>query len=123
MSKFWSNYAPYFGTLLTPLVKGIRVSWPFTPDWIGERPPLMLSLRWRRPGHTPESSTSLPTTVTARLSDADVVLLVDNATQPVQAAAVAVLYHVAGSGSTSKLLTCFTHFDAVTGDNLPTFQA
>src|SRR5207247_2177155 len=45
------------------------------------------------------------------------------ATQPVQAAAVAVLHHVAASGSTSKLLTCFTHFDAVTGDNLPTFQA
>lgn len=122
VSKFSSNYAPYFGTLLTPLVNGIRVSWPFTPDWIGERPPLVL-FDGEGLGHTPESSTSLPTTVTARLSDADVVLLVDNATQPVQAAAVAVLHHVAASGSTSKLLTCFTHFDAVTGDNLPTFQA
>ncbi len=122
VSRFSSNYAAYFGTLLTPLVNGIRVSWPFKPCWLAERPPLVL-FDGEGLGHTPESSTSLPTQVTRRFDDADVVLLVDNATQPMQAAAVAVMHHIAASGSTSKLSTCFTHFDAVTGDNLPTFQA
>ena len=40
-----------------------------------------------------------------------------------QAAAVAVMRHIAASGKTSKPLACLTHFDAVSGDNLPTFQA
>jgi energy-coupling factor transporter ATP-binding protein EcfA2 len=122
VSRFSSNYAPYFGTLLTPLVNGIRVRWPYKSTWLDQRPPLVL-FDGEGLGHTADSSTSLPTSLTRRFSDADVVLLVDNATQPVQASAVAVLYHVAASGGTSKLLTCFTHFDAVTGDNLPTFSA
>ena len=33
VSRFSSNYAPYFGTLLTPLVNGIRVAGPFAPEW------------------------------------------------------------------------------------------
>jgi energy-coupling factor transporter ATP-binding protein EcfA2 len=122
VSRFSSNYAPYFGTLLTPLVNGIRVAGPFKPAWLANRPALVL-FDGEGLGHTPESSTSLPTPVTRRFEEADVVLLVDNATQPMQAAAVAVMHHIAASGSTSKLMTCFTHFDAVTGDNLPTFQA
>lgn len=122
VSRFSSNYAPYFGTLLTPLVNGSRVAGPLQPEWLDRQAKLVL-LDGEGLGHTPESSTSLPTSVTRRFEDVDAILLVDNATQPMQAAAVAVLRGVVASGKSSKLLVCFTHLDAVKGDNLPTFQA
>ncbi len=121
-SRFSSNSASHFGMLLTPLVNGIRVAGPFKPEWIDHRLEFVL-FDGEGLGHTLESSSSLPTLVTRRFEDTDIVLLVDNATQPMQAASVAVMRHIAASGKTSKLLTCFTHFDGVTGDNLPTFQA
>jgi len=122
VSRFTSNYAPYFGSLLTPLVNGIRVAGPFIPEWLDRRPPLAI-LDGEGLGHTPESSLSLPTLITRRFDEVDAILLVDNATQPMQASAVAVLKGVAASGKSSKLLFCFTHFDDVKGDNLPTFRA
>lgn len=120
--RFSSNYAPFFGTLLTPLVNGVRVAGPFKPEW-SDRQPRFVLLDGEGLGHTPESSASLPTSMSRRVDDVDAVLLVDNATQPMQAAPVAVMGNLASSGRTSKLLTCFTHFDIVVGDNLPTFQA
>lgn len=33
VTRFSSNYAPLFGSLLTPLVSGIRVAGPFAPTW------------------------------------------------------------------------------------------
>src|SRR4029077_12756527 len=33
VTRLSSNYAPLFGTLLTPLVNGIRVAGPFAPAW------------------------------------------------------------------------------------------
>lgn len=122
ISRFTSNYAPLFGTLLTPLVNGIRVAGPFKPEWFDRPQPLVL-LDGEGLGHTTESATSLPTSITRRFEDVDVVLLVDNATQPMQATAVAVLRGLATSGKSSKLFICFTHFDEVKGDNLPTFKA
>jgi hypothetical protein len=122
VSRFTSNYAPHFGTLLTPLVNGIRVAGPFKPEWL-DRPLALVILDGEGLGHTAESATSLPTSITRRFEDVDAVLLVDNATQPMQATAVAVLRGLATSGKSSKLFTCFTHFDEVKGDNLPTFKA
>ena len=51
------------------------------------------------------------------------ILLVDNATQPMQAAPESVLRSVALSGHGEKLAIAFTHFDAVQGDNLPGYTA
>ena len=122
VSRFSSNYAPYFGTLLTPLVSGIRVAGPFMPTWAEQQPPLVL-FDVEGLGHTPDSSASLPTALTRRIEDVDGVLLVDNATQPMQAAAVAAMRNLASGGQAGKLIVCFTHFDAVGGDNLPTFKS
>lgn len=122
VSRFTSNYAPYFGTLLTPLVNGIRVAGPFTPTWSDRQPPLVL-FDVEGLGHTPDSAASLPTSLTQRLDDVDAVLLVDNATQPMQAASVAAMRSLATSGEAGKLIVCFTHFDGVVGDNLPTFRS
>lgn len=122
VSRFSSNYAPLFGNLLTPLVNGIRVSGPFKPDWAQE-PVRLVLVDGEGLGHTPKSAATLSTHVVAQLEEVDAVLLVDNATQPMQAAPVAAIKSVTVSGNAPKLHFLFTHFDQVDGDNLPTFSA
>ena len=51
----------------------------------------------------------------------DVILLFDNAQQPMQAAPLSVLRSVASSGHHEKLAIAFTHFDQIKGHNLRTF--
>lgn len=122
VTRFSSNYAPLFGTLLTPLVSGIRVSGPFSPRWSQAAMPRLVIVDGEGLGHTPSSAAALSTSVSRRIETVDAVLLVDNATQPMQAAPVAAMKAVVTSGNASKLLYCFTHFDLVKGDNLPTFS-
>lgn len=121
ISRFTSNYAPLFGRLLTPLVNGIRVAGPFTPRWALEAPRLVL-IDGEGLGHTPASAVTLSTHVANLVEEVDAILLVDNATQPMQAAPVAALKGIAVSGNGIKLHYLFTHFDQVAGDNLPTFS-
>lgn len=121
VTRFTSNYAPLFGTLLTPLVSGIRVAGPFEPSWAQTTPRLVI-VDGEGLGHTPNSAAALSTSVSKRIEDTDAVVLVDNAAQPMQAAPVAAMKAVVTSGNASKLLFCFTHFDMVKGDNLPTFS-
>lgn len=122
VTRFSSNYAPLFGRLLTPLVNGIRVSGPFTPEWASASTKLVL-VDGEGLGHTPKSVATLSTHIALQLEEVDAVLLVDNATQPMQAAPVAALKSIAVSGNAMKLHFLFTHFDHVEGDNLPTFSA
>lgn len=119
---FASNYAVQFGRLLTPLVDGIRVSGPLFPSFTSEHPRLVL-LDGQGLGHTPESSSSVTTQITRRYAEVDIVLLVDNAQQPMQAAPLSVLRSIATSGHQQKLVIAFTHFDNVRGANLPDFTA
>lgn len=117
-NQFSSNYAPNFGRLLTPLVQGIRVMGPFKPKWDGQAIPRLVLMDGQGIGHTADSTTSISTSITRRFQLADTIILVDNAAQPMQAAACAVLRSLVSSGHESKLLVCFTHFDEVKGDNL-----
>ncbi len=43
VSRFSSNYAPWYGRLLTPLVNGVRVAGPFSPNWKDGGPPKLNS--------------------------------------------------------------------------------
>lgn len=122
VTRFSSNYAPLFGTLLTPLVNGIRVAGPFAPDWSDGVEPRLVLIDGEGLGHTPNSAAALSTSVSKRIEQVDAVLLVDNATQPMQAAPVAAMKALVTSGNAGKLVFCFTHFDMVKGDNLPTFS-
>jgi hypothetical protein len=119
LARFSSNYAPFFGTLLTPLVNGVRVAGPFHPTWSGEVPKLVL-LDGEGLGHTPRSISTISTALARRIEMVDAVILVDNATQPMLAAPVAAMKELVSSGSAPKLIFAFTHFDQVGGDNLPT---
>jgi len=118
--SFSSNYWPQFGRLLTPLVDGIRVRGPLFPDFIDGQPKVAF-IDGQGLGHTPDSSASVSTRVTRRFSQVDVILLVDNAQQPMQAAPLSVLRAVSSSGHHDKLAIAFTHFDQIKGQNLPTF--
>ncbi len=119
INRFSSNYAPNFGRLLTPVVQGIRVAGPFRPAWADESIPKLVLIDGEGLGHTPESASSVSTALTRRYEIADVILLVDHAAQPVQAAPSAALRSILFGGHGSKLILCFTHFDEVRGDNLP----
>ncbi len=119
ISRFSSNYAPYFGRLLTPLVNGLRVSGPFKPAWNGGEVPKLVLMDGEGLGHTPKSSSAVSTAVSRRIEVADAVVLADNAAQPMQAAPLAAMREVVTTGNARKLIFAFTHFDAVKGDNLP----
>lgn len=116
---FSSNYWPQFGRLLTPLVNGIRIRGPLYLTFAQEAPKLVL-IDGQGLGHTPDSSTSVTTHITRRFGDVDVILLVDNAQQPMQAAPLAVLRYVASSGHHGKLAIAFSHFDQIKGASLKT---
>ena len=120
--RFSSNYAPAFGTLLTPLVDGIRIQGPFFPTFAEECPKLVL-LDGEGLGHVDDSA-GIPSRIAKRFSDVDVVLLVDSAKAPMLETPASVLRQIAASGYQKKLALTFTHFDLVRGQaNLPTFEA
>ena len=116
---FSSNYWPQFGRLLTPLVCGIRVEGPLFPAFTDTQPRLVL-IDGQGLGHTPDSTASITTHITKRFDDVDVILLVDNAQQPMQAVPLSVLRSVAASGHSGKLAVAFTHFDQIKGPSLRT---
>ena len=117
---FSSNHTKSYGRLLTPLVDGIRLKGPFHPKHdITDRQSKLVFVDGQGLGHTPDSSASITTHITSKFGIVDVILLVDSAEQPVQAAPLAALRAILSSGHQRKLAVAFTHFDNVKGDNLP----
>ncbi|HZL25959.1 MAG TPA: hypothetical protein VFC39_05460 [Acidobacteriaceae bacterium] len=123
INRFSSNQAVQFGTLLTPLVEGIRVRGPFAPTWNGATPPKLVLMDGEGLGHAASVNLSLSTRVTKRYQLSDVILLVDNAQQPMLATPNTALRSIASSGQQSKLVFGFTHFDQMRGPNLPNRDA
>ena len=84
---FSSNHFRQFGRLLTPLVDGMRVRGPFKPlrKELQVADKLVL-LDGQGLGHTAKSASSISTKITKRFGDVDIILLVDSAQQPMQAA-------------------------------------
>lgn len=118
---FSSNHFRQFGRLLTPLVDGIRVRGPFRPLpkelLITDK---LVLLDGQGLGHTAESVSSVSTRVTRRFADVDLILLVDSAKQPMQAAPLALLRAAGSAGYADKIALAFTNFDQVKGDNIQT---
>ncbi|WP_441237025.1 hypothetical protein [Bradyrhizobium sp. 930_D9_N1_4] len=118
---FASNHHLQFGRLLTPLVDGIRVRGPFYPEFDEAGQPKLVLIDGEGIGHTANDASSVSTRITQKFESVDVILLVDNAQQPMQAAPLALLRTVGTSGFSRKLAVAFTHFDQVKGANLSTF--
>lgn len=123
VNRFSTNNARLFGRLLTPLVQGIRVSAPFSPLWGDGNIPRLVLIDGEGFGHTSSTPTSLSSATMQRLADVDVVLLVDNAAQPMQAGPAIILKSLVTSGHESKLRLAFTKFDLVRGASLGDMMA
>ena len=117
---FTGNHGQQFGRLLTPLVDGIRVRGDFQPavDELQNPTRQLVLLDGEGLGHTAREAASVSTRVTERFQDVDMILLVDNAQSPMQAAPLELLRSVGSSGHAHKVSVVFTHFDQVQGDNL-----
>lgn len=119
---FSSNHYKQFGRLLTPLVDGLRARGPFypKPTPLHVAPKLVL-LDGEGIGHTAKSASSISTRVTKKFAEVDMILVVDNAEQPMQSAPLELLRSIGNSGHADKLAVTFTHFDQVKGANLGSF--
>lgn len=120
---FSSNHHAQFGRLLTPLVDGVRVRGPFHPQPEALRvAPRLVLLDGEGIGHSAKAASSISTRVTRRFADADLILIVDNAEQPMQAAPLELLRSIGSSGNAGKMAVAFTHFDLVKGPNLSSHE-
>jgi hypothetical protein len=123
VSWFSSNHHQQFGRLLTPLVDGIRVRGPFHPAFDGvEVSPKFIFIDGEGIGHTANDASSISTRITQKFELVDLILVVDNSQQPMQAAPLALLRTVGSSGFSKKVAVAFTHFDQVKGANLSSFD-
>ena len=116
---FSGNHHRQFGRLLTPLVNGIRVRGPFLSgeSLLGSGRKLVI-LDGEGLGHTARSATSIRSGITNRFPSVDLMLLVDNAQQPMLAASQELVKTAGSMGYASKLAFGFTHFENVIGDDL-----
>jgi len=120
LKVFISVSSARWGTLLTPIVSGLRVKGPFRPDWYdGDGLPQWVILDTEGLGHDPATATAVPTSMTSKYEMVDAILLVDSAKQAMtHAATAAALRSLASSGHAQKLMICFTHFDLMDARNL-----
>jgi hypothetical protein len=120
---FSSNHHQQFGRLLTPMVDGIRVRGAFLParNELRLMEKLVL-LDGQGIGHTADTVASISTRVTRRFADVALILLVDSAQHPMQAASMALLRAASSAGYAEKLAIAYTHFDLVKGDNFRTID-
>ncbi len=122
MRWFSGNHKQQFGRLLTPLVDGVRVSGPFQPTALElqDDDRKLVLMDGEGLGHSAKEAESVSTKITERFPEADMILLVDDAQSPMQAASLGFLREVGNGGHGPKVAVAFTHFDQVRGDNLST---
>lgn len=120
---FSSNHHKQYGRLLTPLVDGIRVSGQFSPKRaeLRDAAEKLVLLDGEGLGHSAKEATSISTRVTEKFHETDMILLVDNAKNPMLPGPLQLLRSVGSSGHAHKLAVAFTHFDLIREHNLRSF--
>lgn len=119
--SFCGTARDQWGSLLTPLVTGIRVRGPFHPEWVPE------GEKYRHVFIDTEGllharmTADVPDELTSLFNDMDNVLLVESAKNALSSPVAGKVFEAMGSaGYTSKFALLFTHMDTVSGDNLTT---
>ena len=118
--RFFSDISvAHWGSLLTPLVNGIRVAGPFRPVWADkDRQPKLVLFDSEGLGHKADASADLPDHLIALFDDVDSIVLVQSGKNAVDFSAGKALEAIVSAGQTKKTCVVFTHMDMVEGPNL-----
>ena len=115
--KFTGNSRPQWGTLLTPLVNGVRVAGPFRPEWaVANYNHIFIDTEGLLHGRT---NTDVPTELTEFFKMVDSIILVESAKNALSSPAAAKFFEaVASTGYTKSFALLFTHMDHASGEDL-----
>jgi GTPase Era involved in 16S rRNA processing len=119
---FSANAGTLWGTLVSPLVTGIRVQGSFFPEWSQDKHPIVL-IDTEGLGHKASLEANLSNPMVDWFDQVDVILLIDKATDSMANSVGKALETIASTGHTQKLMIAFTHMDNLKGDNLSSSQA
>ncbi len=118
---FCSNVKEEWGTLLSPLVTGIRTSGPFRPNWIPENSDYNHVLIDTQGLDHEKTATELPSEISSLFSNTQNILFAESGKESLKSqSARNVMEAIAGSGHTAKLTAILTQMDLVVGDDIPT---
>jgi hypothetical protein len=106
-----------WGSLLTPLVNGIRVAGPFQPTWTKTVPKLVV-FDTEGLGHKADVSADLPDHIVSMFNEVDGIVLVHSAKSAMDFSVGKALEALVSAGQTKKTIIVFTHMDVVHGPNL-----
>ena len=113
-----------WGRLLTPLVNGIRVAGPFTPNWAADtEQPHFVLIDTEGLGHKANTVPDVPDYIVSRFADCDAILLVHKGDVPFGYEGGKALEAITGAGQTGKTSIVFTRMDEVKGSNIKGWQA
>ena len=123
LRPFYQNNRKLFGTLVTPLVQGIRVRGRFAPPtWAAKKVPTWVLLDGQGVGHEQGGATKINRTVPPELakkfSGADLICLVDRAVPAMTGDAPILLENLIVRGHQDRLALIFTHFENVAAPDL-----
>lgn len=123
LRPFYQNNRKLFGTLVTPLVQGLRVRGRFAPPpFMSSTMPTWVLLDGQGLGHEQGRATKINRTVPPELakkfSSADLILLVDRAVPAMTGEAPILLENLIDRGHQDQLAIVFTHFEDVAAPDL-----
>ena len=115
--KFTGNSKPQWGTLLTPLVNGVRVHGPFRPEWSPTNyNHVFIDTEGLLHGR---ANADVPTELTELFKTVDSIVLVESAKSALSSPAAAKVFEaVASTGYTKSFALLFTHMDHASGEDL-----
>jgi hypothetical protein len=123
LRPFYQNHRKLFGSLVTPLVQGIRVCGRFAPPtFMAAKLPTWVLLDGQGVGHEQAGPTkinrTIPPELAKKFSTADLIVLVDRAVPAMTGDAPILLEHLIVRGHQDRLAMVFTHFENVNAPDL-----
>lgn len=123
LQRFYQNNRALFGSLVTPLVQGVRVCGRFfPPEWADGSLTRWVLIDGQGVGHEQRSSSNInrtiPPELTKKYSQADLICLVDRAMPAMAGDAPLLLGDLITRGFLDRLAIVFTHFEAVQAPDL-----